>query len=183
MNKILVVDDELSIRESFSLILDGRYKLITAASGEGALKAAADQKIDLAYLDIRMPGLDGLETLKRLKQIDPAIEVVMVTAVNEVNKASAAIKLGARDYIIKPFDVDAILKMTAAILRRQELLREGAAIQQKGKKLIGQSERIVGSEPDHRSGRAAKHARPDQRRTGDGKGARRRTDPRTKSAP
>jgi len=145
MPKILVVDDELPIRESFSLVLGDRYKTLLAASGEGALKTVTDQKIDLAYLDIRMPGLDGLETLKRMKQIDPELEVIMVTAVNDVQKAAEAIKLGARDYIIKPFDVDTILKMTDSILRRKSLLGEGEAVQKLARptRLIGQSEKIV----------------------------------------
>jgi two-component system response regulator AtoC len=144
--KVLVVDDELSIRESFSLILGSKYQTMLAASGEAALKYAADQKIDLAFLDIRMPGLDGLATLKRLKAIDPELEVVMVTAVNDVQKASEAIKYGAKNYLIKPFDVAAILKMTEAILRRKSLIVEEENIR-KGTdkrqiKLIGQSEKI-----------------------------------------
>jgi two-component system, NtrC family, response regulator AtoC len=146
MNKLLVVDDELSIRESFSLILGSKYKLMLAASGEAALKYAADQKIDLAFLDIRMPGLDGLATLKRLKEIDPELEVVMVTAVNDVQKAGEAIKYGARNYLIKPFDVQAILKMTESILRRKSLIIEEENIRKetdkKQLKLIGQSEKI-----------------------------------------
>ena len=144
--KVLIVDDELSIRESFSLILGTKYKLMLAASGEAALKYAADQKIDLAFLDIRMPGLDGLATLKRLKEIDPELEVVMVTAVNDVRKAGEAIKYGARNYLIKPFDVQAILKMTEAILRRKSLIIEEENIRKgtdkKQLKLIGQSEKI-----------------------------------------
>ncbi|OGB89642.1 hypothetical protein A2625_05870 [candidate division WOR-1 bacterium RIFCSPHIGHO2_01_FULL_53_15] len=146
MNKILIVDDELSIRESFSLILGEKYRLLLAASGEAALKYAAGEKIDLAYLDIRMPGLDGLETLNRLKEIDPAIEAVMITAVNDVSKASEAIKYGARDYIIKPFDVNAILKLTDSILRKKSLEQEGENIRKEtGKgaaRLVGQSEKI-----------------------------------------
>lgn len=144
MNKILIVDDELSIRESFSLILEGKYELVTAASGEVALKQVADQQIDLVFLDIRMPGMDGLETLRRIKALDPTVNVIMVTAVNEVQKASEAIKAGARDYLIKPFDVTTILKMTAGVLRRQALLIEGTEIQaeSQGKKaaLLGQSD-------------------------------------------
>jgi DNA-binding NtrC family response regulator len=144
--KVLVVDDELSIRESFSLILGSKYQTLLAASGEAALKYAADQKLDLAFLDVRMPGLDGLATLKRLKEIDPELEVVMVTAVNDVQKASEAIKYGAKNYLIKPFDVQAILKMTEAILRRKSLIVEEENIR-KGTdkrqiKLIGQSEKI-----------------------------------------
>lgn len=146
MNKILIVDDEMSIRESFSLILGEKYKVMLAASGEAALKHAAGEKIDLAYLDIRMPGLDGLQTLKRLKEIDPRLEVVMVTAVNDVQKAGEAIKYGARNYLIKPFDVAAILKMTDSILRRKSLLVEGENIQKetdkKQIKLVGQTEKI-----------------------------------------
>jgi DNA-binding NtrC family response regulator len=147
MNKILVIDDEMSIRESFTLILEGKYKVVTAASGEGGLKFATDQKIDLAFLDIRMPGLNGLETLARIKKIDPTIEVIMVTAVNDVQKASEAIKLGARDYIIKPFDVEAVLKMAENILRRKALMREGTnlqkVVQKKTPELIGHNDQIV----------------------------------------
>lgn len=139
MDKILIVDDELSIRESFSLILEGKHGIVTAASGEAALKHVADQKIDLVYLDIRMPGIDGLETLKRLKEIDPFVDVVMVTAVNDVQKAGEAIRQGARDYIIKPFDVDAILKMTDSILLRKSLLLK---INKTAPAIIGRNEKI-----------------------------------------
>ncbi|MFA5839960.1 MAG: sigma-54 dependent transcriptional regulator [Candidatus Margulisiibacteriota bacterium] len=147
MHKILVVDDELSIRESFSLILESQYKVQTAATGEAALKAVTGQKFDLAFLDVRMPGLDGLETLKRLKQIDSDLEVIMVTAVNDMRKASEAVKLGARDYIIKPFDVNQILKLTEKILIRKGLLHESLSIQNSlhlsSNDLIGQSEKYT----------------------------------------
>ncbi|MBN3032800.1 MAG: sigma-54-dependent Fis family transcriptional regulator [Candidatus Saganbacteria bacterium] len=146
MNKILVVDDELPIRESFALILGDKYKVLLAASGEAALGYAADQKLDLVFLDVRMPGLDGLATLKRLKEIDPELEVVLVTAVNDVRKASEAIKYGARNYLIKPFDVDAIVKMTESLLRRRALQTEEANLQKEADrrqvKLLGQSDRI-----------------------------------------
>ena len=146
MNKILIVDDELSIRESFAMILGDKYKVTLAASGEAALKYAADAKMDLVFLDVRMPGLDGLETLKRLKELDPGLEVVLVTAVNDVRKAGEAIKYGARNYLIKPFDVEAILKLTESILRRQALMIEGENLQKeadkKQVKLIGQSDKI-----------------------------------------
>ncbi|NQT30620.1 MAG: sigma-54-dependent Fis family transcriptional regulator [Candidatus Saganbacteria bacterium] len=146
MPRILVVDDELSIRESFSLMLSDKYDLFKAASGEAALKMIADQKLDLAYLDIRMPGLNGLETLKRLKEIDPELEIIMVTAVNDVSKASEAIKLGARDYVVKPFDVDHIQKLTDQILRKKAILSESIGAQKKAieqpPELIGQSEKM-----------------------------------------
>lgn len=146
MYNILVIDDEQSIRESFSLILEGKYNIFLAASGEGALKLAADNKIDLAYLDFRMPGINGLETLKRLKQIDPSLEVIMITAVNDMQKAGEAIKLGANNYLIKPFDVDAVLKMTERLLQRKTLIKEGLEVQkgsQRPRQLVGQSEKIL----------------------------------------
>jgi len=147
MPNILVVDDELSIRESFSLILEGTYNLKLAASGEAALKIISDQKIDLAYLDIRMPGLNGLETLKRMKEIDPHLEIIMVTAVNDIQKASEAIKLGAQDYVVKPFEVNQILKLSEQTIRKKSVLEVGASaynLQIKNKaQLLGQNEKII----------------------------------------
>jgi len=146
MHSILVVDDELSIRESFSLILEGKYKVHLAASGEAALKTAADQKLDMTYLDIRMPGMDGIEALKRLREIDPDLEIIMVTAVNDVQNASKAIKLGARDYVVKPFDVEHVLKLTEQILSKKAIVSEGSSIQKKIQEkppaLVGQNEKI-----------------------------------------
>ncbi|MBU0672975.1 MAG: sigma-54 dependent transcriptional regulator [Candidatus Margulisbacteria bacterium] len=147
MPNILIVDDEPSIRESFSLILEGTYNLFLAASGEAALKIATDQKIDLAYLDIRMPGRDGLETLKGLKVIDPDLEIIMVTAVNDVSKASEAVSYGAKDYVVKPFDVNHILKLSEQTLRKKGLLAAGTAAQQQAGQqtfqLVGQAEKII----------------------------------------
>lgn len=112
---ILIVDDELSIRESFTLILGNEFNVITSASGEAALKKVIDEKVDLVFLDVRMSGISGIDTLKRMKTIDPDIPVIMVTAVNDVGHAGAAIKLGARDYVVKPFDVQDILNKARAI--------------------------------------------------------------------
>ncbi|MFH1826574.1 MAG: response regulator [bacterium] len=143
MPKILVVDDELSIRESFSLILEGKYDIVLAASGEAALKVIAEQKVDMVYLDIRMPGMDGLETLAKIKALDPDPEVIMITAVNDVQKASQAIKLDARDYVVKPFDVEHILKLTEQILLKRSILDQSNKAQQKTPPpLVGQSEKI-----------------------------------------
>ncbi|MFA4967434.1 MAG: response regulator [Candidatus Margulisiibacteriota bacterium] len=144
MTSILVVDDEQSIRESFKLILSDRYSVITAASGEAAVKYASDSKIELAFLDIRMPGMDGLETLKKIKEIAPELIVIMVTAVNDVQKASEAIRLGAQDYVVKPFDVEQILKLASNLLFKKTMLDESrkAGLQAEMPQLIGSSEKI-----------------------------------------
>ena len=120
---ILIVDDEESIRESFFLILQDEYDLISVSTGEAALKKAVDHKIDLVFLDIRMPGMDGMETLERLKKIDPSLEVVMVTAVNDVQKAGESVKIGANNYIVKPFEVAQILALAKSLTRKKKLLR------------------------------------------------------------
>jgi len=142
---VLVVDDELSIRESFNLILSDHYRVLTAATGEAGVKYAADESVDLIYLDIRMPGLNGLETLRRIKEIKPEQEVIMVTAVNDLTKASEAIKSGARDYLVKPFDVEKILKMTADLVRRKSLKEETrkVALQAKVPDLVGKSAKLT----------------------------------------
>jgi two-component system response regulator AtoC len=136
---ILVVDDETNIRESFSLILEKEFKVVTASSGEAALKRIIDEKVDLVYLDIRMPGMNGMETLKRIKEIDNNIEVIMVTALNDVGGAASAIKLGAKDYIVKPFDVKDILNRTRSfvIKAQTKAIRTSA-----GEELIGNSRQI-----------------------------------------
>lgn len=141
---ILVIDDELSIRESFNLILSGEYRVLQAASGEGALSAVAEHKVELAFLDIRMPGLNGIETLKRLKEISPSTEVVMVTAINDVQKAAEAVKHGAYDYLIKPFDVEKIQKLAADILRRKGLISSTLNVSlSEVPSLIGASDKIL----------------------------------------
>jgi len=134
---ILVVDDELSIRESFSLILEEKYNVLLAASGESALKKIVDEKVDVIYLDIRMPGMDGMEALKRMMKIDKALTIIMVTAVNDVQKATEAVKLGAKDYVVKPFNVDDILNMTENILKKKVLTKEAREIRSTGELLKG----------------------------------------------
>lgn len=125
---VLVVDDELSIRESFSLILDDYFHVETAASGETAVQKASSQMIDLVFLDIRMPGMDGMETLPKLKKIMPNTPVVMVTAVNDVQSAGQTIKDGAEDYIVKPFDVEEVLKKARFLLERKNVKAEAARL-------------------------------------------------------
>ncbi len=130
---ILIVDDEISIREAFYLILQDKYNLDSASSGEAAVKKIVDKKADLVFLDIRMPGIDGIETLKKIKAIDEEVEVVMVTAVNDVQKAGEAIKIGAYDYILKPFDVEEILDITKKLAGKKLLKLETKSIRENAK--------------------------------------------------
>ncbi|MCD6496745.1 MAG: sigma-54-dependent Fis family transcriptional regulator [Deltaproteobacteria bacterium] len=103
--RILVVDDEFSIRVSLGDLLrhDG-YQVEVAESAEAALETLKTQSFDLMMVDIKMPGMDGLEMLKQVKENEPNATVVMMTAYGSIDSAVEAMKLGATDYVVKPFD-------------------------------------------------------------------------------
>ncbi|HHT9135902.1 MAG TPA: sigma-54-dependent transcriptional regulator [Candidatus Wunengus sp. YC60] len=124
MKTILVVDDELSILESFRMILKENYRVLTAMDGLKALEALRNECVNLVILDIMLPGMSGLEVLREIKKDYEDVEVVMVTAVKAVKTAIEAMKLGASDYIIKPFDVEEIKLVIDKTLRSGELLHE-----------------------------------------------------------
>ena len=108
--RILVADDEEGIRESLKLILEGEYDLVFVQHGEETLAKLARERFDLALLDIKMPKIDGLEILKQMKQQRLATPVIILTAYQSVELAKEAIKLGALDYLPKPFTRDQILE-------------------------------------------------------------------------
>jgi len=107
--KILIVDDEPGVRESLRMVLKEKYEPIAVASGEEALAALPEVKPAVVLLDVLMPGLDGLAVLERLKEQDQHTPVVMLTATKTVKTAVTAMKLGAFDYVTKPFDVEELV--------------------------------------------------------------------------
>jgi len=121
---ILVVDDDPGLRESFRLILEEDYELLEAPDGRSALDMVQSRQVDLVLLDIRLPEMDGIEVLERIKAADDAIEVILVTAVKTVKTAVAAMKLGAFDYVTKPFEEDELLALVRRALERRSLERE-----------------------------------------------------------
>jgi len=106
--KILICDDEEGIRESLKLILENDYDLIFAQNGDEAIKSMKSNPSDMTILDIKMPKKDGLETLKELKKISPESKVIIATGYKSVDIAHEAMKLGASDYVVKPFDREKI---------------------------------------------------------------------------
>jgi len=108
---ILVCDDEEGIRESLKLILEKDYDVIFAETGDEAVKITKESPTDIVILDIKMPKKDGLETLKELKKINPSSKVIIATGYKSTDIAQEAIKLGAADYIVKPFDREKITKI------------------------------------------------------------------------
>jgi two-component system response regulator AtoC len=121
---VLVVDDDAGVRESFRLTLEDHYDVIDVPDGPRALDAVRASQVDLVLLDIRLPEMDGIEVLERIKAIDEGIEVVLVTAVRTVRTAVAAMKLGAFDYLTKPFEEDELLAVIARALEKRALERE-----------------------------------------------------------
>ena len=102
--QVLVIDDEMGPRESLRMLLKPSYHVHTADSVEIGLQLLNEKKPDAIVLDIRMPGVTGIEGLRRIRQIDPHLSVIMLTGFGALETAKEAVRLGANDYISKPFD-------------------------------------------------------------------------------
>ena len=121
---ILVVDDDPGLRESFRLILEDEYEVLDVPDGAQALDIVRSCQVDLVLLDIRLPGMDGLEVLERIKALDEQLDVILVTAIKTVRTAVSAMKLGALDYLTKPFDEEEVLAVIRRALEKRALERE-----------------------------------------------------------
>jgi signal transduction histidine kinase len=118
---ILVIDDEAGPRESLRMILHLDHDVRLAAGGLQGLDMIVEDPPDLVFLDIRMPGMDGSEVLRRIKEMAPDVEVAMITAYAAIASAQDAMRLGALDYITKPFGVAEVNAVVdRALARRQE---------------------------------------------------------------
>ena len=106
---ILVVDDEPMVLDLFQKILSReRYTLLTASNGKEALELVCKKRPDLVILDLKMPDMSGIETLRRINRRNENPEVIIITGYGSMETAKAAMRLGAYDYITKPFDIDYI---------------------------------------------------------------------------
>ena len=107
MKKILVVDDELAVCNMLKKFLTKKgYKVISVLSGKEAVKKVEKEDPHIVLLDIIMPGMGGVEVLQRIREINKKIGVIMITAVKDNEVAKKCIKMGAYDYVTKPFDLD-----------------------------------------------------------------------------
>ncbi len=122
---ILVVDDERSIRVGLKgLLTKEAYEVSTAESGDEVLRLLASQPVDLVLTDLRIPGVDGLSLLQQIKKRHPDTLVVMMTAYGSEKIAVEAMKAGAHDYIVKPFDNDEVILLVRQALEQLTLRRE-----------------------------------------------------------
>jgi signal transduction histidine kinase len=116
---ILVVDDEMGPRESLKMILNPYYNVHTADRGTQALEMLKKLPVDLVTLDLKMPGFSGINVLEKVKQHDPDIEAIIITGYGSLDTAIEGLRLGAFDYISKPFDVNHILSLVRRGLERR----------------------------------------------------------------
>src|SRR2546425_328286 len=130
MSKLLLIDDEADVQYSFQRIFDSpEIELTAAASGEEGLKIIPKLKPDLVIMDVRMGGITGLETLRRLRQIDSKLLVILMTAYGTTQTAIEAMKLGAYDYLLKPFDVPKLKEIVTGALKAARDMKQVVSYQ------------------------------------------------------
>jgi len=130
MSKLLLVDDEEDVRYSFQRILDSQeIELATASSGEESLKLIPKFKPDLVLMDVRMGGMNGLETLRKIRASDPKLLVILMTAYGTTQTAIEAMKLGAYDYLLKPFDAVKIKELVNNALKAARDMKQVVSYQ------------------------------------------------------
>jgi DNA-binding NtrC family response regulator len=149
---VLVVDDEVGVRASIRAILEETCEILEAETGADALEILRNREVDLVMLDQRMPGELGIDVLPRVKAADPSTVVVVATAVHDVRTAVEALKRGAWDYILKPFDVDGILMLAERALEKRALEREVLGLRSvlapAGSPAVDGFEGLVGRHPE-----------------------------------
>lgn len=121
---LLIVDDEEGPRQSLRIVFKEDYNLIVASDGQRAVELAKQNKIHVAVLDIRMAGISGIDLLEKLKAIDPHIEIIMLTAYETIDTIRQALRLGACDYLNKPFDLASMRAAVANAMERRALSDE-----------------------------------------------------------
>ncbi|MBL7136304.1 MAG: sigma-54-dependent Fis family transcriptional regulator [Candidatus Marinimicrobia bacterium] len=122
LKKILVVDDEPDMRWILTNVLKKKgYRVITADDGKKAVQKVIENDPDIILLDIRMPEMDGIQVLEKVREINPSTQVIIITAFADVKNAVQAMKLGAHDYLIKPFDNSELLLIIERVLEKKAL--------------------------------------------------------------
>jgi FixJ family two-component response regulator/GGDEF domain-containing protein len=136
--RVLAVDDQRYFRELIEgLLTDEGYEAVTASSGEAALHVLEREDFDIVITDLVMPGIDGTQLVQRIKERLPDQEIVMVTGVVDVKSAVAAMKQGATDYILKPFDRKTLISSLDKILQRRRLREEHAHLMAENLEFMG----------------------------------------------
>ncbi|MFC1478053.1 sigma-54-dependent transcriptional regulator [Candidatus Margulisiibacteriota bacterium] len=153
MERILIVDDEESILHSFRRILKNKdYEIVTAKNGEKAINYASNTDINLIIMDINMPEMNGLEAFRKIKQVKPKIPIIMMTGYGSTEITIETMKMGAYDYITKPFNIDEIQVLIDKALTQSKLTQEiSIEEEEKGDEETFEVQRIIGSSPPMQS--------------------------------
>lgn len=118
--KVLIVDDQFGVLESFKEILKIKdYEVSGFQNGKEAIESMKSTKYDFAFVDLKMPEMDGIEVLKKIKEVDPAVEVIIVTAYASEESFANAITLGAMEYLRKPFLMGEVYALAERALRKR----------------------------------------------------------------
>lgn len=137
MDTILIVEDKESmLRMLEELFREEGFNVFKASDGPEALKKIRDEKIDVILTDLKLPSMDGIEILKEVKAIDPSIPVIVMTAYGSIETAVNAMKLGASDFITKPFNPDHLLMVIKRVLEGRKLLRENLLLKEETSRKI-----------------------------------------------
>ena len=139
---VLIVDDDADVRELLKVILADHYELVCVENGPDAISIVKSEQIEMALMDLNLPGMDGLEALEKIKEINPECGVVVISATDKADKAVSALKLGAYDYITKPFDGDELIVRLKRFTDRLSLKREVTYLREELENQLGYGELI-----------------------------------------
>ena len=146
MDTILIIDDDDQLRKSFEKLLkEEGYTVKSAASGESGIKIIEDNCPDVVILDVRLPGMSGLEAFRLIHRIEPKLPVIIMTAYASTETAIEATKLGAFDYVLKPFDIPDMLLMIRNALDAGRFMRSPVTLNKLPDNL--KRDAIIGSSP------------------------------------
>src|SRR2546430_9807218 len=148
--QVLVIGDELGPRESLRMLLKPNYQVYTADCVDAGIKLLKEKKPDAVITDIRMPGASGIDGLRRIREIDPHVAVIMLTGFGALETAQEALRLGANDYISKPFDAREMREVIGRNVERTRLHRTGGnaaggikEVNNRAMKELAQKERLA----------------------------------------
>jgi two-component system NtrC family response regulator/two-component system nitrogen regulation response regulator GlnG len=145
MAQILIVDDDAQLRQSFGKILESEgFEIRAAASGEAGVEEVKAHAPDLVVMDVRMPGITGIQAMQQMRTACPGLPVIIMTAYGGTETAIEATKLGAFDYILKPFDIPDILRLIGQALDAGRLARARVAIAPDDSHGDAQADALVG---------------------------------------
>jgi len=148
VSDILIIDDDDQLRKSFhKLLTEEGYKVENAASGESGLEKLKKSLPDLVILDIRLPGMNGLETFRAIHNIESKLPVIIMTAYGTTETAIEATKMGAFDYILKPFDIPDMLSVIGQALEAGRFMRSPVDMDAAPDKTTSRREAIIGRSP------------------------------------